>query len=726
MNPEPPQASQQSRSAILTVVLGYAAFGALWILVSDQVVAWLLNDSALIVIASTLKGWVFIAITSLLLYQLLRRRPGFARAALDTQANTPAPTSWRSLHLPLALAAVAIVALTAGAITHDLNRHKEKEAARLQTIADLKTRQIADWLKERQGDARFLQSSHALAETYHHWRERGDSTSRNQLFARLEQFRASKAYQSVLLLDEQGEPLWDSVDGIFTTDPKLRAAARQAVAAKQAGQLPPYRDAGGHLYLDFAATLSAQDGRSGPVVILRSDPAAYLFPLLQTWPVPSASAETLLFRRDGEQVLFLNDLRHRPDSAAKLHVPVATQKLLAAQVLRGEVEQDSLIEGVDYRAVPVLGVARAVPGTDWFLVAKLDRAELFEDAWNDSLWIALTGLLALFMTAVGAVVLRQHQTMAESQRASTVQTEKLRALQLLDAFAKGSDDAIFVKDAEGRYLLFNRAAGEMVGKTAQEVLGRDDTSIFPPEDAAMLMAIDSRVRAENRVLTGEESLTTSKGLRVLLATKGPLHDAEGKVIGVFGISRDITERKRMELDLQASAASLKETLSRTQLLIDSALDAVVCIDQDGRVVTWNSHAESLFGYPAEQVVGRDMAELIVPPVYREQHRQGMARFMATGKQKVIGKRLELLGMRADGTEFPMELTIGSLREDGKYLFSAYIHDITERKACRGTAAQALAGRGTKPGKHRHHQRRRPNRIRRTKPSSGPPATAARK
>jgi len=565
MNAKPqPPAANQGRTAIMAVVLGYAAFGGLWILVSDRAMEWMLRDPASIVIASTLKGWAFIAVTSLLLYHLMRRRFAVTDAAA-AGPRTHSPRRFR--RLPLILAAAVIVALTAAVIAYDATRQQEKEVARLQAIADLKTRQIADWLGERRSDARLLQSSQPLAESYRRWRERGDGASRDLLFSRLEQFRVSKGYRSVLLLDEQGQPLWSSAAGALAVDPLQLSLAQQAVASKHEGQLAPYRDAGDRLHLEFVASLEATAGRPGPLVILGTDPASYLFPLLQTWPVPSASAEILLFRRDGDHVLYLNDLRHRSDSAASFRVPLVRQKLLAAQVLRGEVEQDSLVTGVDYRNVPALGVVHAVPGTDWFLIAKLDRAEVFEEAWRDGLWIALAGLLALFMTAVGTVTWRQRRNLLEAMREREAQASKLRALQLLKAIADGSEDAIFAKDADGRYLLFNRAAGEMAGKAPEEVLARNDRVIFPPNEATMVMAADRQVMAGNRVRTDEEILTTSKGPRVLLATKGPLHDAEGKVIGLFGIARDITERKQAENALKASEQRFRDIVNTTDGIV---------------------------------------------------------------------------------------------------------------------------------------------------------------
>ncbi len=666
-----------TNTASLTVALGYAAFGALWILVSDRVVALLLNDPALIVVASILKGWAFVAITALLLYQLMQRRSRADTSAAGQEASAVLG----SLGRPLGLVVIAIAGLTTLAIMHSIGQHRETESARLQAIVELKTRQIADWLDERRGDASFLNSSRLLAGHYRLWHERGDSSGRDQLLARLEQFRSTKGYERVLVIDEQ-EGSWDSGVGKIDIDPTLRTTALGATA--KPGTPVQFRDSGGRQLLGFFTRFSALGDHPGPVLVLSVDPASYLSPLLKTWPVPSASAETLLFRRDGDQVLFLNELRHRNDTAGKLRVPIATSRLLAGQVLSGQVEQGRLIEGVDYRSVDVLGVAHLVPGTDWFLVAKLDRAEFFAEAWREAQWIAFAGLLIAFMVVSAALVLRQRKRLEDVRQDRAAQAERLHALELLDALAESSEDCIFVKDDKGRYLLFNPAACEIVGKTQQEVLGRDDAAIFPAADAELLMDADRRIRAENVTRIFEEVLSTASGTRTFLANKGPLHNAQGRVIGTFGISRDITERKRMEQDLRTAAASLEENLSRTQLLLDSAMDAVICMDQQGKVLIWNLRAEQMFGYSEEQALGRTIAELIVPPEFRERHTAGMAHFMETGQPKIIGTRVEVIGMRADGSRFPIELTIGSLWDQKNSLFSAYVRDISDRKRTEDT------------------------------------------
>jgi PAS domain S-box-containing protein len=112
--------------------------------------------------------------------------------------------------------------------------------------------------------------------------------------------------------------------------------------------------------------------------------------------------------------------------------------------------------------------------------------------------------------------------------------------------------------------------------------------------------------------------------------------------------------------------------------LDAALDCVICIDDGGRVTFFNESAQRTFGYPSSQVVGRDLADMIVPPSLRDAHRRGLARFLGTGEKVILGHRLELTAMRADCTEFPAELTVTRLQPPNGPGFIGFVRDITER------------------------------------------------
>ncbi len=200
----------------------------------------------------------------------------------------------------------------------------------------------------------------------------------------------------------------------------------------------------------------------------------------------------------------------------------------------------------------------------------------------------LYGLIRRLAARLESAVRREHD----------VQEDRLRALNLLDVIAESSEDAIFAKDAKGRYLLFNQAAARFAGATPAQVLGRDDRTMFGPEDAALIMDNDRQVMAEGRTLTFEEPLTTTSGERVFLATKGPLRDAQGQAIGMFGVSRDITERKNAERRLRRTNRALRTLTYCNEALVrateESELLLEVCrgvVEQGGYRMAWVAHAE---------------------------------------------------------------------------------------------------------------------------------------
>jgi PAS domain S-box-containing protein len=138
-----------------------------------------------------------------------------------------------------------------------------------------------------------------------------------------------------------------------------------------------------------------------------------------------------------------------------------------------------------------------------------------------------------------------------------------------------------------------------------------------------------------------------------------------------GYLLDITDRKVAEEELRASEA-------RTRSIVEGALDAVVSMDAQGRITGWNANAQALFGWSADEVLERELAETIVPPALRDRHRRGLERYLATGEAAVIGSRIELTAIRRDGSEFPVELAITADRSNDTVAFNAFIRDISTR------------------------------------------------
>src|SRR5262249_23238473 len=143
-------------------------------------------------------------------------------------------------------------------------------------------------------------------------------------------------------------------------------------------------------------------------------------------------------------------------------------------------------------------------------------------------------------------------------------------------------------------------------------------------------------------------------------------------VGVVLVFRDVTETRH-------AAKSVRQSESRKAAILEAALDAIVTIDHESKIVEFNPAAEKTFGFTRAQAIGQPMAELLIPPSFRQRYQEGMERFLTTGEGPVLNRRIEMTAMRADGSEFPVELAITPIPADGQPMFTAYLRDITDRR-----------------------------------------------
>lgn len=260
----------------------------------------------------------------------------------------------------------------------------------------------------------------------------------------------------------------------------------------------------------------------------------------------------------------------------------------------------------------------------------------------------------------------------------TAELERSEARRRLRAITDNVPALITQFDAEGRLTFVNAHAGKVYGVAPDALLGRTIGEVRGAEAQRQ-----TRPYVE-RVLRGEpvrfESHSTIRGAtHYFEQSYMPDFAPEGDVRGFYSVSIDITERKLAEL------ASLQSE-ERIRSILTHAPDAFVSIDTRGRITEWNRRAEQTFGWTRADALGQRVDALIIPPAHRQAHRDGHARFLATGTGPVIGQRLEVMALHRDGREIPVELSIAALKRDGGYIANAFLHDIAERRAAEATIA----------------------------------------
>lgn len=314
---------------------------------------------------------------------------------------------WTGVVAILAFAAIGIVAYGSFALQRHLVRKGAQE--QLAVVSGLKVRQITAWIDHERSTAQGLSQGMLLSRSLEGWLAGKplDTLDRERILESLRSVQAIFGYRDVGLLSIAGQPLlsstglregvdrydnWVLVNALLTSRPQLTSVRwDEEVAASS-------------IHLDVLAPMVGRiDGREQVLAILRLriDPGRHLFPLVQDWPIPTETAETLLTETQGADVVFLNELRQRKGLALRLVFPMNAPDLLAAQVARGAV--DVQLEGHDYLDHQVLGMGRKIPGTQWHVIAKQDRREIFKDLRARTLW---TSLAALGFVAVVALSLR--------------------------------------------------------------------------------------------------------------------------------------------------------------------------------------------------------------------------------------------------------------------------------------------------------------------------------
>jgi len=250
-------------------------------------------------------------------------------------------------------------------------------------------------------------------------------------------------------------------------------------------------------------------------------------------------------------------------------------------------------------------------------------------------------------------------------------------LRQVEGVLEAMSEGVAVLEA-GCVLFVNDALLRMTGFQREDMIGRAHTDFFAPEDLPYIQ-LQTELREREGQIRFEYYLLTKEGAKLpAIISSRTFRGPDQREFAIVTCA-DIREQKLAEAKLREANAQLQESEARKDAMMQSALDCIISIDHNGKIIEFNPAAEKTFGYTRTQVIGKELATTIVPPSLREAHRRGMARYLATGQGPVLGMRIEIIGMRADGSEFPVELAIVAIHLGEHPIFTAYLRDITEPK-----------------------------------------------
>jgi len=581
----------------------------------------------------------------------------------------------RARHIPYVPGLIFVV-LAAGIVAaghfyyRNYKQHYRAEVERqITAIAELKAHELAGWRKERLGDgAVFFRNAAFSALVRRYFDNSADAEARAHLQTWLGLIQAHLLYDRVFLLDIQGVERISAPDASEPACPHLTQDVSETLRLGRVNFLDFHRHApDGPIRLTvLVPILDDRDGsRPLGVLVLRIDPETYLYPYIQQWPTPSRTAETLIVRRDGNDALFLNNLRFQENAALNLRVSLEEGKDLPA--VKAALGQEGIVEGVDYRGVPVVAAVRAVPDSPWFLVARMDASEVYAPA-REHLWVTVVFVGVLLLAAGAGVGLVWRQQSVRFYRERSRAAEALRELdQQINTMLESIPDHMSMMDKDLNIVWANQVAKNIFG---EDIIGKKCYAAYHRRTAPCepFPCLTLKAFQDGKVHTHETQVVGKGGKTVFFSCSAnvALWEKDGRPKTVIEISTDITERKRLEHEFR-----------RLAVIAEQAVEGIAMADLDGNLQFVNQAWARMHGYESgAELVGKHLSVFHTD----EQMKTEVEPFNA-GVMRQGHNWAEVGHVRRDGTTFPTQMSVIVLRdEQGEPCgLAGFAEDITHRK-----------------------------------------------
>lgn len=504
------------------------------------------------------------------------------------------PPATRSLILLFTV--ISLASILAGFIFYNYQKKNllSEKQVELTAISYLKIRQISQWRYERIGDAKFLGESNLFGGKFSEYlHDPSNKSVKTDLELSLKSLIQSYDYISASLFENSGKvrlsfPAGDTVTDQFVKVILPEISRNHEVVLTDLHMADPVN----YVHIDLVVPLI--DIRSNDTAVvgmlgLRIDPRKVLYPLIQSWPTPSKSAETILLRREGDEIVYLSELRHLQNAKLLLRKPVTSENLPAAMAVRG---LTSTIDGIDYRNVHVVAAMNKIPGTTWYMVAKMDHQEILSELTSHIKMIAIMIILLIITSGTFMAFIIRTQYIAFYREKYESELNRLALVKHFDYILKYANDIIILVDHDLNIVEANDRALEFYQYSRDEFIGMKIEKLRAPETKFLLT--DTLEILEKVGYSTYESVHIRKD-----KTTFPI-ELSSRVVMIEGskyyqtIGRDITERKQIE-------NTLKESEDKFRKIFTNSPFSMLMTGKDYGIIRANSAFCNFIGYSEEEL-----------------------------------------------------------------------------------------------------------------------------
>lgn len=476
----------------------------------------------------------------------------------------------------------------------------------LESIAHLKIERISKWYIDEKEDSEIISGNTVLVRKIKQFLSNGDKATVEELKELLENLKIEHDYFDIILTTSKAEIITSTNPALTQLNNNLSAEVINTASQKVISELDFFRSTLFHnkILLGFIAPIEIEDRDENLLLTFLIDPNKNVYSFTEDWPIPSKTSETFLFRVDGDNILYLNELKHRKGTALEFVLPKSSSHLPAAKAANG---YKGIVRGKDYRDVNVVSFVSDIPGSNWYLVAKVDEDELFEGLLSKMIMVGLIVLLLIVLSGAGIYLLysyRQHsliKNLYEKDMELWKQQEKFKVT--MDSLGQG----VLTLDVNGKVKYMNKIAEQLTGWTIRSAIGHDLHEVYPVKN-------EQTGQRENNILdkifkygvvkelANHTILISKDGNEIpVMDTGAPVYDTNGKIIGVSIVFQDETERREQERKIQISEDRLRSTL-------DNMIEGCQIIGFDYKYLYLNKAAIESSRKSREELIGRTMME----------------------------------------------------------------------------------------------------------------------
>lgn len=587
---------------------------------------------------------------------------------MNSSTNKPV-TPWPFIVLFFVICATAVISgllFYRNQRTH-LLQNSTKE---LSAIADLKVRQIVQWRSERFADGAYLsQNTFMIEQLSKFLADPGDNILEGDLLNHLKVLTESYDYRTALVLDRDGNvklffPASDTVIGDYLQSrlPEIMRKGEVLLTdLHQTGKVS-------FIHLDLIIPLEKPGDVNKELfgfLVLRIDPQKVLYPLIQSWPVTSKTSETLLFRTEGDSIVYLNELRHKTDSGPFMKRSLVQKNLIASMAVQGiKVTTDA----VDYRGVPSIAAMKKVPESSWYMVAKVDRAEILGEI-NDQVKSIII-IVILFIISTGSVLgfLIWNQRVRFYRSKYETELNRLALVKHFEYILKYANDIILLSDSDFKIIEANDKAFETYQYSRNELIGMNVRELRADISIGRFLE-DVKIISDTDHATFEAVHVRKDGTTFPIEISARMVDIEG-VKYYQSISRDITERKKVE-------EYLRESEERFRKVFEESPFGMVMTGKEQGIIKANSAFCNMIGYKEDELNGLTFRDFTHPD-YISKDELSIMKLIA---EEFPIYHTEKKYIRKDGFVIWGSTTISLIRNKNSevQLFLAMVEDITSRK-----------------------------------------------